>query len=86
MYAIRSMSCVFVNSCWIFLYDVGVFFPIFSNDIVIGTMRSNRVGLPTMLVDTQRWRIAEQGHFEWTMHTSRGMSCSMWKDKCPILL
>jgi hypothetical protein len=51
-----------------------------------GTIRSNRIGIPSHLKNTRTWRRCEQGHLEWAMHDSRGMSCVMWKDKCPVLL
>jgi hypothetical protein len=35
-----------------------------------GTVCSNCIGIPS----------------QWAMHDSRGLSCIMWKDKCPILL
>jgi hypothetical protein len=51
-----------------------------------GTIRSNRIGIPSHLKNTRTWRRCEQGHLEWAMHDSGGMSCVMWKDKCPVLL
>jgi hypothetical protein len=51
-----------------------------------GTMRSNRVGLPSHLKNIKLWKKCEQGHIEWAMHDSRGISCIMWKDKCPVFL
>jgi hypothetical protein len=52
----------------------------------IGTVRSNRIGLPSHLKNTKAWKRCDQGHIEWAMHDSRGLSCMMWKDKCPVLL
>jgi hypothetical protein len=51
-----------------------------------GTIRSNRIGIPSHLKNTRMWRRCEQGHLEWAMHASRELSCVMWKDKCPVLL
>jgi hypothetical protein len=51
-----------------------------------GTVRSNRIGLPSHLKNTRAWKRCDQGHIEWAMHDSRLMSCIMWKDKCPVLL
>jgi hypothetical protein len=51
-----------------------------------GTVRSNRIGLPTHLKNTKTWKKCEQGHIEWAMHESRSISCVMWKDKYPIVL
>jgi hypothetical protein len=52
----------------------------------MGTVRSNRIGLPLHLKNTRAWKRCAQGHIEWAMHDSRLMSCVMWKDKCPVLL
>jgi hypothetical protein len=51
-----------------------------------GTVRSNRIGLPSHLKNTKAWRKCDQGHIEWAMHDSRCLSCVMWNDKCPVLL
>jgi hypothetical protein len=51
-----------------------------------GTARSNRIGIPSHLKNTKAWKQCEQGHIEWAMHDSWGLSCVMWKDKCPVLL
>ena len=51
-----------------------------------GTIRPNWIGIPSHLKNMRTWKRCEQGHLEWTMHDSRGMSCVMWKDKCPVLL
>jgi hypothetical protein len=51
-----------------------------------GTVRSNRIGIPSNLKNTKMWWKCEQGHIEWAMHDSRSLSCMMWKDKCPVLL
>jgi hypothetical protein len=50
------------------------------------TIRSNRIGIPSHLKNTRTWKRYEQGHLEWAMHGNRGLSCVMWKDKCPVLL
>ena len=52
----------------------------------MGTVRSNRIGLPSNLKNTKAWKKSNQGHIEWAMHDSRTLSCVMWKDKRPILL
>jgi hypothetical protein len=51
-----------------------------------GTVRSNRIGLPSHLKSTKAWKRCEHGHIEWAMHESREMCSVMWKDKCPVLL
>ena len=51
-----------------------------------GTVRLNRIGLPTALINTKRFRRCQQGHLEWLMHQDREICCVMWKDKCPVLL
>jgi hypothetical protein len=52
----------------------------------IGTVRSNRIGLSSHLKNSRAWKRSKEGHIEWAMHDSRGISCVMWKDKCPVLL
>jgi hypothetical protein len=51
-----------------------------------GTIRSNRVGLPSNLKNLKLWKRSEHGHLEWAMHENRGISYVMWKDKCLVLL
>jgi hypothetical protein len=51
-----------------------------------GTVRSNRIGLPSHLKNTRAWKRCGEGHIEWAMHESREISCVMWKDKRPVLL
>ena len=51
-----------------------------------GTVRSNRIGIPSHLKYTKAWKRCEQGYMEWAMHDNCGLTCIMWKDKCPILL
>jgi hypothetical protein len=52
----------------------------------IGTVRCNRIGLSSNLKNLKAWKKCQQGHIQWAMYDSRGMSCIMWKDKCPIIL
>ena len=52
----------------------------------IVTIRINRIEIPSYLKNTRAFRRVAQGHMEWAMHDFRGVSCIMWKDKCPILL
>ena len=74
------------NVC-IFLKCVSCIYVIITFHVfVIGTVRANRVGIPSALVDTRWWCRADQGHLEWAMHSSWGMSSVMWKDKCLVLL
>jgi hypothetical protein len=40
----------------------------------IGTIRSNRIGLPQHLKNSKLWKWCEQGHIEWAMHESRSIS------------
>jgi hypothetical protein len=50
-------------------------------------VRCNRVPqLPSTLKNVKSWKKCEQRRIEWAMYESRGMSCVMWKDKCPVLL
>ena len=50
------------------------------------TKRTNRIGPPSHLKNTRAFKKVPQGYMEWVMHESRGVSCVMWKDKCPVLL
>jgi hypothetical protein len=43
----------------------------------IGIVRSNRIGLPLHLKNTRAWKRCGEGHIEWAMHNSRGISCVM---------
>ena len=43
----------------------------------IGIMRSNQIGLPLHLKNTRAWKRCREGHIEWAMHNSRGISCIM---------
>jgi hypothetical protein len=51
-----------------------------------GTMRSNQIELPSHLKNTRAYKRCGEGHIEWAMHDSRGISYIMWKDKCLVLL
>jgi hypothetical protein len=50
------------------------------------TIRSNQIGIPLYLKNKKTWKRCEQGHLDWAMHGSGGLSCVMWIDKCPVLL
>jgi hypothetical protein len=52
----------------------------------IGTVRSNCIGILSNLKNAKAWKRSEQGQIEWAMPNNRGLSCVMWKDKCPVLL
>jgi hypothetical protein len=68
--------------------SVGLYMELASRGIyAIGTMRSNRVGLPEEFKDTKSFgRTATQGDLLWRMHESHGISSILWKDKRPVLL
>ena len=51
-----------------------------------GTIRINCIGIPSHLKNTKAFRRVAQGHMESAMHDSQGVSCVIWKDKCPVLL
>jgi hypothetical protein len=71
----------------IFSSSIGLFKELLSKGIyACGTMRSNRVGLPTVLKNTNSFKNYPQGTTEWRMHDSRTISSVMWKDKRPVLL
>ena len=48
------------------------------------TVRTNQIGILLHLKNTRTWKRCEQGHLEWAMHGSRGLSCIMWKEKYPV--
>jgi hypothetical protein len=51
-----------------------------------GTLRSNRIGIPSTLKDTKTFSRMPQGTLDWRMHESRSMSSILWKNKKPVLL
>jgi hypothetical protein len=51
-----------------------------------GTLRSNRIGIPSALKNTKAFSRVPQGPLDWWMHESRSMSSVLWKDKKPVLL
>jgi hypothetical protein len=76
--------CVVMDN---FFCSISLFRDLAENEIyATGTIHSNRNGLPLHLKNTRAWKRCEEGHIEWAMHESRGISCVMWKDKCPVLL
>jgi hypothetical protein len=42
-----------------------------------GTIRSNRIDIPTHLKNTRAWKMCAQGHLEWAMHGTRGVEGQM---------
>ena len=42
-----------------------------------GTVRTNRIGVPSHLKNVQAFRRVSQGRMKWAMHDSRGVSCVM---------
>jgi hypothetical protein len=51
-----------------------------------GTIRSDRVGLPSDLKKLKEFKKNPQGTLDWRMHQSRKMCLVLWKDKQPVLL
>lgn len=51
-----------------------------------GTVRANRIGLPSVLTDKRRWAKAAQGDMKWRMHSTRELCALVWADKKPVLL
>ena len=73
--------------CDNYFSSIGLFMELYRRDIYgTGTMRSNRVGLPSELSNLRMWNRVEQGTLEWRMHNSNKIACVMWKDKRPVLL
>ena len=67
--------CVVMDN---FFYSIPLFQDLVKKGIyAMGTVRSNRIGLPSHLRNTKAWRRYKQGHIEWAMHESRLMSCVM---------
>jgi hypothetical protein len=61
---------------------VGLFKDLLSKGIyAIGTVCSNRVGIPSVLKNKKAYRNSPQGTLVWRMHESRSMSSLIWKDK-----
>jgi hypothetical protein len=73
-----------VDNCF---SSIGLFQDLLNRCIyATGTMRPNRIGLPTDLKNTKAFKRSSQGTTKWHMHQSRSISCVMWKDKKPVLL
>jgi hypothetical protein len=67
--------------------SIGLFTELANRDIyATGTMRSNRVGLPSEFKNLHMWDRSIQGTLEWKMHASKGVASVMWKDKRPVIL
>jgi hypothetical protein len=70
-----------------FFSSIGLFKELLQKGVyAIGTVRSNRVGLPIDLKNTISYKNSVQGTTEWCMHDLRGISSVLWKDKRPVLL
>ena len=67
--------------------SVGLFTDLAAREIyATGTMRSNHIGLPLVFQNLRTWDRSNQGTLEWRMHSSRGLSSVVWKNKRPVLL
>jgi hypothetical protein len=67
--------------------SIGLFTTLANRDIyATGTVRANRVGLPSDLKNLRTWDRSVQGTMEWKMHASKDIACAMWKDKRLVLL
>jgi hypothetical protein len=51
-----------------------------------GTVRTNRIGLPSRLANTKLWTKEVQGTIGWRMHSSNKISSVVWCDKKPVLI
>ena len=51
-----------------------------------GTVRANRIGLPTALAKKLLYAKSPQGNLEWRMHASKKLSAILWVDKKPVLV
>jgi hypothetical protein len=70
-----------------FFTSVGLFKELAKKAIyATGTLRSNRIGIPSALKNTKAFSRVPQGTLDWRMHESRSMSSVLWKDKKPVLL
>jgi hypothetical protein len=73
--------------CDNFFSSIGLFTELATRQIyATGTVRSNRIGLPTELKNVKNWENATQGTLVWKMHRSHGISCIIWKDKRPMFI
>jgi hypothetical protein len=67
--------------------SIGLFKALLERGIyATGTLRNNRIGIPSDLKNTKTFIKSAQGTLEWRMHESRRMSSIIWKDKRPVLL
>jgi hypothetical protein len=70
-----------------FFTSVGLFKELAKKAIyATGTLRSNRIGIPSALKNTKAFSRVPQGTLDWRMHESRSMSSVLWKDKKLVLL
>ena len=51
-----------------------------------GTVRTNRIGLPTALAKKSLYTKCTQGHLDWRMHKSKQLSIIVWVNKKPVLV
>jgi hypothetical protein len=67
--------------------SVGLFNDLLGRGIyATGTLRSNRVGILSIMKNKKQYRRSPHGTLVWRMHASRSMSSIMWKDKRPVLI
>jgi hypothetical protein len=70
-----------------FFTSVGLFKELAEKAIyATGTLRSNRIGIPSALKNTKAFSKVPQGTLNWWMYELRSMSSVLWKDKKLVLL
>lgn len=50
-----------------------------------GTVRGNRIGLPSSLTDKKKWAKEPQGSMDWKMHCTGELCSLVWVDKKAVL-
>ena len=53
---------------------------------VTRTLQSNRLVVPKEFKILRTWRNSVQGTLQWHTHSSHGILCVVWKDKCRVLV
>ena len=51
-----------------------------------GTVRANRIDLPTALAKKSLYAKYTQGHLEWRIHKTQKISAIVWVDKKPVIV
>ena len=70
-----------------FFSSVPLFMELLEKDTYgTGTVRANRIGLPTTLAKKSSYAKFSQRHLKWRRHVSKKFSAIVWIDKKPVLV